>query len=581
MTGKKNIEQEVAMVKPYRTVLDLATRSLMLGVVFAILLAAVSSRLNAKEEALPGLGKTTSGNYLVGRHAQVLAKPEAAIVYYRSALKKNPDNIRLLRRIFTLLVAEGRVAEALPVAKRIDAQSEENGNLAKMTLALADIKAREFNQADARLAKLPEVNLNAFSLPLIKAWVRVGQNRTDEALKILSKKSSNQGVKALFGVHRALIAEFAGRNDVAEAAYKEAQKINKQPNLRLTLLFGTFYESTGQSEKARALYDGYKKINSSSVMFDSAYERLKTGKKPRPNVVSSVEGVGEALFSLSSAIRRQGVMETVIFARLAIFLKPDFTIARLLLAETLDSDKRYEDANRIYRAIAADPAYAWTARLRIAGNLDAIDKSEEAVRELRTMSDENVNRFDALYRLGNILRRRKKYKEATAAYAEAKDRIPNLLTQHWTLLYFNGIAHERLKQWPQAEAEFLKALELRPDQALVLNYLGYSWVEQGQNVEKARKMIEKAVKQRPRDGYIVDSLGWVLYRLGDLKGAVKQLERAVELKPEDPTINDHLGDIYWKVGRRNEARFQWERSLTLDPEKDMIPKIKKKLESGL
>ena len=148
-------------------------------------------------------------------------------------------------------------------------------------------------------------------------------------------------------------------------------------------------------------------------------------------------------------------------------------------------------------------------------------------------------------------------------------------------MYFNGIAHERLKQWPQAEAEFLKALELRPDQALVLNYLGYSWVEQGQNVEKARKMIEKAVKQRPRDGYIVDSLGWVLYRLGDLKGAVKQLERAVELKPEDPTINDHLGDIYWKVGRRNEARFQWERSLTLDPEKDMVPKIKKKLESGL
>ncbi len=555
--------------------------SLRAGLASCLLLAAQGSIANAKEQSLPGLGKTNSGNYLAGRHAQVLAKPEAAIAYYQSALKNNPDNIKLLNRIFTLMVSEGRVAEAIPIARRTAKGAKENGNLANLVLALADAKERNFDQAEVRLNKLPEANLNAFSLPLIKAWVKVGQEKTDDALAALSKKSKNQGVKALFGVHRALIAEYAGRNDVAETAYKEAVKINKHPNLRLTLLFGTFYERTGQPEKARALYDTYKKINSSTVMFDTAYERLKTGRKPKPNVASSVEGVAEALFSLSSAIRRQGAMETVIFARLALFLRPDFTIAKLLLAETLDSDERYEDANRIYRAIAADPGYAWTARLRIAGNLDAIDKSEEAVRELRAMSDENAERFDALYRLGNILRRRKRYKEATKAYAEAKERIPKLLTRHWTLLYFNGIAHERLKEWPEAEVEFLKALELKPDQALVLNYLGYSWVEQGQNVTRARKMIEKAVKQRPRDGYIVDSLGWVLYRLGDLKGAVKQLERAVELKPDDPTINDHLGDIYWKVGRKNEARFQWERSLTLDPEKDMIPKIKKKLKSGL
>ena len=127
--------------------------------------------------------------------------------------------------------------------------------------------------------------------------------------------------------------------------------------------------------------------------------------------------------------------------------------------------------------------------------------------------------------------------------------------RHWRLFYVRGIAFERLGEWPKAEADFLRALELEPDQPLVLNYLGYTWVEQGRNLDEARTMIEKAVELRPDDGYIVDSLGWVAYRLGDFEEAVRQLELAVELVPGDPIINDHLGDAYWQVGRLNEARF--------------------------
>ena len=546
-----------------------------------LILIAGNTGSAAKEMALPDLGRTTMGNYLAGRHAQIISNPAAAIKYYQSTLKSDPNNVELLQRIFTLMTAEGRIKEAIAIAKRLSALSDDQGNLANLALVFEDIKDGKLNAAIQRMDKMPESNLNAFSLPLIKAWVLVGQKKPAEALKIISQKSKNQGVKALFGVHRALIAEFAGRTAEAEAAYKEAASLNQRPNLRLTLLFGVFYERTGQPEKARALYDAYTKANSASVMFDDAYERLKSGKNPKPNVASAKAGVSEALFSLSSAIRRQGSMETLVFVQMALYLRPDFTIAQLLLAETMDSDERYEEANKIYRSIAKDRDFAWTARLRIADNLDSLDRTEEAVKELRALSDESVERFDALYRLGNILRRRKRYKEATRAYADAKDRIPVLTSQHWTLLYFNGISHERLKEWPLAEAEFLKALELKPEQPLVMNYLGYSWIEQGQHVKRARKMIENAVKQRPRDGYIIDSLGWVLYRMGDLKGAVKQLERAVELKPDDPTINDHLGDIYWHIGRRNEARFQWKRSLTLEPEKDQIPTIKLKLKEGL
>ncbi|MEO1065674.1 MAG: tetratricopeptide repeat protein, partial [Actinomycetota bacterium] len=175
--------------------------------------------------------------------------------------------------------------------------------------------------------------------------------------------------------------------------------------------------------------------------------------------------------------------------------------------------------------------------------------------------------------IGNLLRGRERFVEAAEAYDRALDRIGEDLDQrHWSLLYARGIALERSKQWPRAETDFLRALELEPEQPYVLNYLGYSWVEQGVNIDRAREMIERAVEQRPNDGYIVDSLGWVFYRLGQYEDAVVNLERAVELRPQDPTINDHLGDAYWKVGRYAEARFQWSRALSLDPEEKDISK---------
>ncbi|MDP7101410.1 MAG: tetratricopeptide repeat protein, partial [Rhodospirillales bacterium] len=317
----------------------------------------------------------------------------------------------------------------------------------------------------------------------------------------------------------------------------------------------------------------------STSMLDSAYQRIKSRKKP--NNRSAQDGIGEALFSLGFAIQSQNPRQTVVFTQLAVYLRPSFTIAKLLLAESLDGKDRLEDAIKVYLSVAKDPAYAWTARLRIASNLDRLDDTEDAIGELKAMSKENPTRIDALVNMGNILQRHKRYAESNKAYEQAKSRIPKFKTQHWSIFYSNGISYERIKKWPQAEKEFLKALELRPNHPSVLNYLGYSWVEQGLHLGRAQKMIRSAVKQRPRDGYIIDSLGWVLYRLGDMKGAVKQLERAIELRPEDPTINDHLGDIYWAVGRKNEAAFQWNRALTLEPEKDIIPKIELKLKEGL
>jgi Flp pilus assembly protein TadD len=200
---------------------------------------------------------------------------------------------------------------------------------------------------------------------------------------------------------------------------------------------------------------------------------------------------------------------------------------------------------------------------------------------LEEMALREPERPDPLVTMGDLLRGEDRFAEAEAAYTRALERLPVIEQRHWRLLYARGIAYERTKRWPQAESDLVKALELEPEQPFVLNYLGYSWVDQGLNLDRAKAMLHRAVELRPEDGFIVDSLGWAYYRLGDLDKAVTYLERAVELEPGDPVINDHLGDAYWRVGRQREARFQWRRALTFEPEADLVPTIQAKLANGL
>jgi Flp pilus assembly protein TadD len=183
--------------------------------------------------------------------------------------------------------------------------------------------------------------------------------------------------------------------------------------------------------------------------------------------------------------------------------------------------------------------------------------------------------------LGDTLRGEERYAEATESYDTAVELLASPQPNQWFLYYARAITHEREGNWDQAETDFRTALELNPGQPLVLNYLGYSLVEKGMKIEEAQKMIEDAVAARPDDGYIADSLGWVLFTQGKYADAIDPMERAIELVPDDPIINDHLGDVYWKVGREREAEFQWRRALSFEPSEEEAVRIRAKLETGL
>jgi Flp pilus assembly protein TadD len=370
--------------------------------------------------------------------------------------------------------------------------------------------------------------------------------------------------------------------DEAGALYERALGATKRPSLRLIVALGSFYQRTGKEDDARRLFTDFLEDSGNSVIAGAALADLDAGKDLPRLVASATDGMAEALFNVASALYQENVTQTaLVYGRLALYLKPDFPPNQLLVANILEVNRRREEAIAEYRRIEKDSPLSWNARLAVARNLDDLDRADQAVELLEAMAGERPKRTDALIALGDLHRAQEKYGQAVDAYDRAFARIENEAERNWGLFYARGIALERSKQWGRAEADFLRALELQPNQPYVLNYLGYSWVEQGINLDKAKKMLETATKLRRDDGYIIDSLGWALYRTGEYPDAVRHLERAVELRPHDTTINDHLGDAYWRVGRTHEARFQWRRALSLDPAPERVPEIEGKIERGL
>ena len=529
------------------------------------------------------VGRTIAlGDYLAGLHASRHNDLGSAADYMLLTLEQDPDNFRLLQDTFTLVSAEGRHVEAVRLARRILAKDEDHGS-ALLVLLIDAVDRDDLEGAEGYLNAMGEGGINRILRPMLEGWLKVGRGDFDSAMAAIEALKENDGFEVLERLHTALMHDVTDQDAAAtRVAYEAALEAAPQPALRMVWITGNFMERQGDAEAATALYDSYLQDNDGSGVFEPATRRLSEGSKPHPVVDDYVQGIAETLFNLSGLLTQERAERMALLqVHLALRLDPEFVVARILHGEILEDQDRSLEAISAYRQIDPASPFTWTARLRIAEQLDELGRTDEAAAELEALAEDWSDHYEPLYRLGNLLRGQERFSEAADAYDRAFERLGESQQRHWTLHYLRGIALERSDQWDRAEVDFLKALELEPEQPYVMNYLAYSWVEQKRNLDQAKEMLARAVELRPTDGFIVDSLGWVFYRLDDFEEAVTHLEKAVELRPQDPVINDHLGDAYWKVGRYQEARFQWRRALSLEPEADLIPVIEAKIEKGL
>ncbi len=512
---------------------------------------------------------TIAGSYLAARHAERTRDLSAAARYLLAALDDDPDNFELLIRAHALLIMDGRFADAVDMAERILRLSPGNPP-AQLTLAVEDVRRGRSAAAQARLEGLPLSGVNRIVLPMMNGWIAAAEGRPAAALNALRAMAEVEGFRALRAYHAGMINEVSGRLDAAEDQYREMLTLNGgQPPLRLVAAAGSFFERTSRASEAEALYAKYQ--------FRRAEADLVVTR-----VTDAASGLAEGFYIVAGALRQDSSLaQSLTYARLALALNPMMPETLLLVGEILDGQGQREQALKAYAEVPRTSPAGWLARLRAAETLHALGRSEEALDDLARMAGERTSHVDPLLIMGQILRIKERFPEAVEAYDEAIRRLKVIERRHWSLFYARGIALERSKQWPRAEADFKRALELEPDQPDVLNYLAYSWVDQGINYEAARRMLDRAVALRPNSGHIVDSLGWVLYRTGQYAEAVPVLERAVELQPQDPVMLDHLGDAYWRVGRQLEATFQWRRALVNNPDRELKDSLERKLRDGL
>ena len=525
------------------------------------------------------VGSSLSGNYLAAIVAGAQRDTLAASTFFREALRDDPKNADLADRAFVAALANGNMAEGLALTGRVIAHDRANG-LAHLARGVDMIKNRKYAAARAELAKGGGDRRRDITSTLLSAWSYAGAKDTRRALATLDTLTDDAFV-VFRDYHAGLIADLGGDKAEAEKRFKSAYSAEKN-TLRLVDAYARFLATHGQRDEAKNLYLAFDEVAPNHPIVVASLAALGEGNPLPPFVRSANEGAGEVLYGLGAVGGRQGdELASLIYLRLALHLAPDNALALVTLGDVYERMKQEEAAIDLYQSVAKDDPLRVNADVQAALLLETLGKSKEATDALAAIVAAHPQNQEALTALGNLQRSRKAFADAAATYTRVLDlRTPTDKSQ-WLLYYYRGIANERRKEWPAAEADLKKALELNPDQPLVLNYLGYSWVDQGANLDEAFKMLRRAVDLRQRDGYVVDSLGWAYYRLGRYDDAVRELEKAIDLKPSDPVINDHLGDAYWRVGRKLEAHFQWNHARDLNPDPDDLPKILDKIKNGM
>ena len=521
------------------------------------------------------------GQYLAGRTAQQRRDFTSAAKWFEKAIADDPDSPEVISRTFLMEVSVGHFDRALALAPK-ELKLDPSDAIAQMVLLSDRLKAGDAAGAMKYATALPSDGVHRFIAPFALAWTRVAAGDlagADTALQGLDKFNGFQPLKIF---QLAMLYDFAKQTEKAQQYYDKALAGSEQLNWRLADAAGNFDLRHGRAEQAKALYQKFIQQNAGSELATAALA-ARSNANPQPLIRSAGDGLAEAMFDLASVLNQAETIDlSLLYVRFALNLRPQFGLAQLLLADVLSTQNKPEESLAVLSEIKPNSIYYPSARLRSAINLDTLDRTDEAIAQLKTMAGEQPQSVAVEVQLGDILRNKKRFSEAVTAYDEAMHRASAVgMPERWSLFYDRGVALERAGQWDRAETDLKHALELKPEQPLVLNYLGYSWIDRGENLEEGLKMIEKAVELRPDDGYIVDSLGWAHYRMGDYAGAVEQLEKALELVPQDPTINDHLGDAYWQSGRLSEARYQWQRALQFGPQENEIQPIEEKLQSGL
>ena len=517
------------------------------------------------------------GLFLAGQAAGAGGDSSTAADYYAAAARDLPDQGFLQDHAFTAALLSGDVSKAAALAPAKGQGDVSIGQLGLLTVAINDMAEDHPRDAEGVLASADFVPPNRVAQLLLAPWAAAAAGDWKTALALPDAKGDRL-VAALTQLNQALLLERGKRYALADAAFRRLLAEGDGEGL-ITADYVAFLERRGRRTDAVALCDASLKGDPTARYVRQLRDRAASGA-PAPALLSWNDAAAEAIITPAAIFLAEKQPELGLdYLSLALRLNPHEDEAWMLVGDTKNAVDDSLGARAAYLNVTPTSPDYIDARGRLIATYDQTADAAKIVDLAQETVKNAPNDDGALVLLADALNGAERYDEAS--------KVMDTLMQHlganagWDAYFTRGIALDRSGRWPEAEADFRKALALKPDESDVLNYLGYSWIDRGEKLQEAKAMVEKAVAAKPDSGAMVDSLGWAYYRLGDFKRAVEQLERACELEPADPDINNHLGDAYWQAGRRNEAHFQWARVLTLSPSAKLRAEVQLKLQNGL
>lgn len=529
----------------------------------ALAVAALSTPvLSQPGERTPGQdGGSSYGQFLAGRVAMSRGDSEAASDFFSRALAGSSGELLPRERAFSSAILAGDIRAAAAV----DLSPEESntavieaGRLARIVTAIIDGRPRPLN---AEVREQPISAPHAWAGALVTRWLAADAGDWDRAVAP-PPENADALTRILGGFHRALLLEQRRRFDEADAQFR-ALMLDGSAATMTRLAYGEFLERRRREDDALALYDAGLSRGADPSL-EAARARVIAGGRP-PSALTIEEGASLAFTHASAAAMVGGAHEfAVAYLQMALALNPEDGESWLTLGQALTEIGMPATAREAWSRTPRDSRAYADAQISLAASLDEAGEGDEALRVAREAVRAQPSAASA-FTLAALLTQHEQYEEAL----EVLDGPALASVDDWNLHYLRGAANERLGRHEAAEAAFQRALAQAPDQAEVLNYLGYMWIDQGARVDEGLAMVERAVAADPENGSYQDSLGWGRYRQGQYDEAVRILELAVGLNPSSAEINDHLGDAYWQVGRRREAEYQWRRALTLEPDADI------------
>lgn len=531
---------------------------------------------------------TYSGNFMAANSALHARDYESAADFLMALYAEDSKDTTVVESLFLVNFITGDFNEARLFAQKYhrdildkdEAQSSHH-YLSKLFLTASQVKRGDFRKALGQLQKGDDFMISEMSFHLLSTWINFANGRPLNAVDSLNQLKENSFHRIYYLINSAVLAEMQDRQQDADGFYNDALLLGGS-KLDLIEAYGRFLERTGREKQAFALYDDFENRGGDHPVISAARERLISGVKPEPFIANPTEAIAYSFYHISNIYYGAGNFDEALnYARLAQYLSPSNKYILDILSLNYQGVGKYIEANKILQQIDPDSPFFVKAQIRMAANFEINGENGRALAKLAALLDEEKIDEDIHIAYANMLKRNEKYSEAIEYYSDLIDKRILLTINDAGLFYNRAVSLERLKKWQQAEVDFVKAIELDPNHINALNYLGYTWVDQGVHLDKALEMINNALLLNPQNAFIIDSLGWAYFKLGKYEEARIELERAQLVSPSNADIADHLGDVYWKLGRELEAGFKWQSATIFKSDEINYDDLEYKREHGL